>query len=201
MLLDAAGTDLTFDEARQAVMATNVFTTHTPVPAGIDIFPPDLMLKYFRAMIPSLKLDEEGFLALGREDVTNKKQGFSMAVLAIRLADHINGVSELHGDVSRHMWHNLWPQVPPDEVPIKHVTNGIHVRTWLSPDIAFTLDRYLPRQVDDQARRLERLGRRRRRFPTKSSGAPTSAAASAWSAGPASSCASSSPSAAPATTS
>ena len=91
------------------------------------MFPPELMLKYFKNYIPSLKLDEEGFLALGREDVTNKKQGFSMAVLAIRLADSINGVSELHGEVSRKMWHNLWPQVPPDEVPIKHVTNGIHV--------------------------------------------------------------------------
>jgi starch phosphorylase len=135
---------LTFDEARQQVMATNVFTTHTPVPAGIDMFPPDMMLKYFKNYVPSLKLDEEGFLALGREDVTNKKQGFSMAVLAIRLADGINGVSALHGEVSRKMWHNLWPQVPADEVPIQHVTNGVHVRTWLSPDISYLLDRYLP---------------------------------------------------------
>src|SRR4051812_18100585 len=135
--------NLSFDEARQMVMASNVFTTHTPVPAGIDFFAPEVMLKYFKGMIPSLKLDDEGFLALGREDVTNKKQGFSMAVLAIRLADHINGVSALHGDVSRRMWHNLWPQVPPDEVPIRHITNGIHVRTWLSQEMQFTLDRYL----------------------------------------------------------
>ncbi|MDP9172916.1 MAG: alpha-glucan family phosphorylase [Planctomycetota bacterium] len=134
---------LTFDEARQQVMATNVFTTHTPVPAGIDTFSPDLMVKYFKSYFPALKLDEEGFLALGREDVFNKKQGFSMAVLAIRLADSVNGVSALHGDVSRKMWHNLWPQVPPDEVPIKHITNGIHVRSWLAPDIAYILDRYL----------------------------------------------------------
>ena len=134
---------ITFDEARQQVMATNCFTTHTPVPAGIDMFPPDLVLRYFKSYIPLLKLDEEGFLALGREDVTNKKQGFSMAVLAIRLADSINGVSWLHGDVSRKMWHNLWPQVPPDEVPIKHITNGVHVRSWFSADIQFVLDRYL----------------------------------------------------------
>src|SRR5207249_1928230 len=80
-MLDENG-QLTFDEARQAVMATNVFTTHTPVPAGIDMFPPELMLKYFKDLVPQLKLDDEGFLALGREDVTNKKQGFSMAVLA-----------------------------------------------------------------------------------------------------------------------
>ncbi len=134
---------LSFDQVRQQVMATSIFTTHTPVPAGIDMFPPELIVKYFNRFWESLKLDHEGFLALGREDVTNFKQGFSMAVLAIRLADGVNGVSWLHGDVSRKMWHNLWPQVPPDEVPIRHVTNGIHVRTWLSPDIAFTLDRYL----------------------------------------------------------
>lgn len=140
-LLD--GGTLGFDEARQQVMATDVFTTHTPVPAGIDMFPPDLMLKYFKAYIPSLKLSEEGFLALGREDVTNPKQGFSMAVLAIRLADSVNGVSKLHGEVSRRMWHNLWPGVPADEVPIGHVTNGIQVRSWLSPDVLFVLDRYI----------------------------------------------------------
>ena len=66
-----------------------------------------------------------------------------MALLAIRLADSVNGVSELHGEVSRKMWHNIWPQVPADEVPIRSITNGIHTRTWLSPDMAFTLDRYL----------------------------------------------------------
>ncbi len=133
-------------------MATNVFTTHTPVPAGIDTFSPETMLRFFRSMIPQLKLDEEGFLALGREDVTNTKQGFSMALLAIRLADSVNGVSALHGDVSRKMWHNVWPQVPPDEVPIRHITNGIHTRTWLGQEIAFTLDRYLaPEWMTDPA--------------------------------------------------
>lgn len=142
MLLES-NNELTFDQARQQVMATDVFTTHTPVPAGIDMFSPDLVIKYFRNYIAGLKLDEEGFLALGREDVGNKKQGFSMAVLAIRLADGINGVSWLHGDVSRKMWHNIWPAVPPEEVPIYHVTNGIHTRTWLGNEIAYLLDRYL----------------------------------------------------------
>ncbi len=137
------GSNLTFDEARQQVMASNVFTTHTPVPAGIDMFPPDLVMRYFRSKIGGYKLDEEGFLALGREDVTNKKQGFSMAVLAMRLADSYNGVSKLHGDVSRQMWHNIWPQVLVNEVPIISVTNGIHARSWLSPEIMYILDRYL----------------------------------------------------------
>jgi starch phosphorylase len=138
-----ANASISFDQARQFVMSTNVFTTHTPVPAGIDFFAPELMIKYFKSFYPSLKLDEEGFLALGREDVSNKKQGFSMAVLAIRLADQYNGVSQLHGEVSRNMWHNLWPNVPATEVPIRHVTNGIHTRTWLSPEILYVLDRYL----------------------------------------------------------
>jgi len=134
---------MTFDQARQQVMATNVFTTHTPVPAGIDTFHPDLMIKYFRNYIPQLRLDEKGFLALGREDVNNDKQGFSMAVLAIRLADSANGVSKLHGEVSRGMWHNLWPGLPRNEIPVKHVTNGIHTRTWLASDMVYLLDRYL----------------------------------------------------------
>ncbi len=143
---------MSFDEARQVVMATNVFTTHTPVPAGIDTFSPELMLKYFKNYIPSLRLDEEGFLALGRENVADKKQGFSMAVAAIRLADTVNAVSQLHEEVSRKMWHNLWPQVPPEEVPIRHVTNGIHVRSWISPDISFILERYLSsRWMNDPA--------------------------------------------------
>ena len=133
---------LSFDEARQAVASTNVFTTHTPVPAGIDTFSPDMLLKYFNNYYPQLKLDQEGFLALGREEPANRKLGFSMAVLAIRLADGVNGVSKLHGEVSRKMWHNVWPQVPPSDVPIKHVTNGIHTRTWLSSDLGEVLNRY-----------------------------------------------------------
>jgi glycogen phosphorylase len=141
MLLE--NSQLSFDEARQQVMAANVFTTHTPVPAGIDTFSPEMMLKYFNNYYPRLKLDQEGFLSLGRENPADRKQGFSMAVLAIRLADGINGVSKLHGDVSRKMWHNLWPQVPPNDVPIRSVTNGIHVRSWLSSDMGFILDRYL----------------------------------------------------------
>ncbi|MFN4243947.1 MAG: alpha-glucan family phosphorylase [Tepidisphaerales bacterium] len=135
--------DLTFDEARQQVMATNLFTTHTPVPAGIDVFAPETMVKFFKNYWAGLKLDEEGFLALGRQDVSDKRQGFSMAVLAIRLADGVNGVAKLHGEVSRRMWHNLWPNVPENEVPIRSITNGVHVRTWLSPDLNELFERYL----------------------------------------------------------
>jgi len=135
--------DMSFDEARQQVAGGSVFTTHTPVPAGIDRFPPDLVERYLKDFVPTLKLDMEGLLALGRENVFNKNEFFSMAVLAIRTSDFANGVSKLHGEVSRDMWQGIWPKVPAPEVPIKHVTNGVHARSWLSGDLSYLLDRYL----------------------------------------------------------
>ncbi len=138
----AAQPELSFDQARQFVAATSVFTTHTPVPAGIDRFPPDTMVKFFANYWEGLKLDEDGFLALGRENVYDKQQSFSMAVLAIRLADSVNGVSKLHGEESRMMWKGIWPGVPEAEVPIGSVTNGVHLRTWLSPEISNLLMQY-----------------------------------------------------------
>ncbi|MCE9592426.1 MAG: alpha-glucan family phosphorylase [Planctomycetes bacterium] len=134
---------VTFDEARQQAAASHVFTTHTPVPAGIDRFPPDMIQRYFKNYHPMLKLDIEGLLALGRENVFAKNEFFSMAVLAIRTAEHVNGVSRLHGEVSRNMWKGIWPGVPDGEVPITHVTNGVHARSWLSGELIQLLDRYL----------------------------------------------------------
>ncbi len=135
--------NVTFDEARQQAAASHIFTTHTPVPAGIDRFPPDMIQRYFKNYHPALRLDMEGFLALGRENVFSKTEFFSMAVLAIRTADSINGVSRLHGAVSRNMWKGIWPGVPEEEVPITHVTNGVHARSWLSGELINLLDRYL----------------------------------------------------------
>jgi len=133
--------ELSFDDARQAAMASHVFTTHTPVPAGIDRFPADLVRKYFEAYHDKLKLDMEGLLALGRDDVTNKDEPFSMATLAIRTSDWANGVSALHGVVSRSMWKGVWPGIPEEEVPIGHVTNGVHAASWLSRPLAEAIDR------------------------------------------------------------
>ncbi len=135
--------NLSFDQARQYAAATHVFTTHTPVPAGIDRFPSDMIVRYFRQFHDSLRLDMEGLLALGRENVYNRNEFFSMAVLAIRTSDWANGVSKLHGEVSRSMWKNIWPGLPPTEVPIAHVTNGVHARSWLSGDLSYLFDRYL----------------------------------------------------------
>jgi len=135
--------DISFDEARGQAAASHVFTTHTPVPAGIDRFPPDMIERYFADYHASLRLDMEGLLALGRDNVFNKNEFFSMATLAVRTADWANGVSKLHGEVSRGMWKGIWPNVPENEVPIQHVTNGVHARSWLSADLISLLDRYI----------------------------------------------------------
>ncbi len=134
---------VSFEEARQAARPQHVFTTHTPVPAGIDRFSPPLVEKYFAKDIDALGIDLEHLLALGRENVFDKNEFFSMAVLALRTSAFHNGVSKLHGVVSRHMWRRIWPQTPVDDVPIGHVTNGVHTRTWISPELRELYDRYL----------------------------------------------------------
>lgn len=141
-----------FAVAREAVAASNVFTTHTPVPAGIDVFAPDLMDRYFAPLYGELGLDREAFLGLGRQNPADPNEPFSMAVLAIRLSAAINGVSRLHGRVSRRMWSGLWPDVPAEDLPITSITNGVHVRGWLSHDMAGLFDSYLgPRWISHPA--------------------------------------------------
>ncbi|MFH1532276.1 MAG: alpha-glucan family phosphorylase [Pseudomonadota bacterium] len=130
-----------YDTAREIVGGQLVFTTHTPVPAGIDVFPEELVTRYLGAYAGDLFLTPEQLLSLGRERPGNA--GFNMAVLALRLSTAANGVSRLHGEVSRRMWSDLWPGLPPAEVPIGSVTNGVHLQTWVSPDMASLLDRYL----------------------------------------------------------
>jgi starch phosphorylase len=134
---------LTFSEAREASVAGQVFTTHTPVPAGIDWFHPDLVDRYFGHYYPKLGLTSREFLGLGRMNPNDSQGYFCMAILAMRLANRTNGVSQLHGRVSRRMWQEVWPQVPVEEVPIIDITNGIHPRSWISHDMADLYDRYL----------------------------------------------------------
>jgi glycogen phosphorylase len=134
---------LSFSEAKEIVSATNVFTTHTPEPAGIDIFYIALIEKYLMTYSNRLGISFNDLLALGRQDPSNKDEWFSMAVLALRLASYRNGVSKLHGEVSRKMWNEMWPGVPENEVPIGYVTNGIHIRSWVSNDMEVLFDRYL----------------------------------------------------------
>ncbi len=132
-----------FDEANRASAAANLFTTHTPVPAGIDRFAPEVMQRYFAPYLHRLGLDNEGLLALGRGNVFDKNEYFSMAILALRTSNSCNAVSKLHGQVSRSMWQNIWPGVPEPEVPIAHVTNGVHARSWISPNLMKLFDSYL----------------------------------------------------------
>ncbi len=132
-----------FDEACRAAATQHVFTTHTPVPAGMDRFSPELMEHYFSGMLGRLGLDLEGLLALGRVNVFDRSEFFSMAVLALRTSNFVNGVSRLHGQVSRKMWQPVWPGVPEPEIPVGHVTNGVHPRSWISPTFITLYDRYL----------------------------------------------------------
>jgi glycogen phosphorylase len=134
---------LEFHEARLATAAGNIFTTHTPVPAGNDMFPPHLVEKYLANYWPQLGLGRDEFLALGRINAADGHEPFCMTVLALRLAAYSNGVSKLHGAVSRKMWTGVWPEVSVDEVPIHAITNGIHTKSWVSRDMAALYDRYL----------------------------------------------------------
>lgn len=141
---------LTFAEAREATVCGNIFTTHTPVPAGHDRFSPEQIERYFKNYYPQLGLTSAQFLALGLEQDPQHGDSFSMTVLALGLAAYSNGVSKLHGEVSREMFTGLWDKVPEDEIPISHVTNGVHARSWVSGDMAELYDRYLgPRWADD----------------------------------------------------
>lgn len=138
-----ARTGATFDQSREAAAPAHLFTTHTPVPAGIDHFNIGLVQHYFAGYHDQLGLDMEGFMALGRERVENKQEAFSMAILAIRCSKFCNGVSKLHGEVSRRMWRSIWPETPIDDVPIGHVTNGIHTNSWVAPNMAALFDTHL----------------------------------------------------------
>ncbi|MCC6321049.1 MAG: alpha-glucan family phosphorylase [Phycisphaerales bacterium] len=142
-LIRSAHLNLSFDQAREAASPSHVFTTHTPVPAGIDHFNTALVKHYFGHYHDTLGLDLEGFMALGRENVADRNEPFSMAILAIRTSKWCNGVSRLHGRVSRTMWKNIWPGVPEGDIPIGHVTNGIHAAGWISPIMAALYDKHL----------------------------------------------------------
>jgi len=136
---------LSFAEAREAVYASSIFTTHTPVPAGIDIFDRSLMSSYLGNYIRSLGLSMEAFLSLGTQDA-NPNEPFNMAIMAIKNSALTNGVSELHKKVSRRMWSGIWKTLPQIDIPIEAVTNGIHIPSWISSDMTGLFDRYLGRR-------------------------------------------------------
>ncbi|MDR1277793.1 MAG: alpha-glucan family phosphorylase [Treponema sp.] len=139
-----------FEEARETVWPTNIFTTHTPVPAGNERFDTGLMEKYFRSWPQILGISWKDFLGLGRIYPNDDHETFCLTVLALKFAAYANGVAKLHGVVSRDMWKGLWPGLPLDEVPIHHVTNGVHPRTWVSSGMTELLDRYFGPHFEDE---------------------------------------------------
>ena len=162
---------LTFDTAREVVTASTHFTVHTPVAAGNDAFPFDLVSSFFNDYWGRLGLDRERFLALAQHDLGWGAM-FSMPALALRFSSTRNGVAELHGDTSRRIWSDLWQDVPTDEVPIGHITNGVHYHTWVAPQIQALTDKVLPPDLQDKPEVTRACGRRSRVLTTASCGQP-----------------------------
>lgn len=135
--------NVNFYTALQTVAASNLFTTHTPVPAGNDAFSPQLMQNYFADYAKELKISFDELMKFGRPWLSEPNQPFSMTILALRLSRFSNGVSKIHGSVSREMWQSVWHGVPVNEIPIGHITNGIHTQTWIAPEIKTLIEKQL----------------------------------------------------------
>jgi glycogen phosphorylase len=140
---------LKWDEAIEAVRAGTVFTTHTPVPAGIDRFPRELMEKYFTGWAEECGVSIDTLMSLGHFPGESSEDPFNMAVMGLRLAGKSNGVASLHGQTSREMFQALWPHVPAEEVPIGSITNGVHGRTWVSSQMDDLYSKYVSPAWDD----------------------------------------------------
>ncbi|MBA3881470.1 MAG: alpha-glucan family phosphorylase [Chthoniobacterales bacterium] len=134
--------NLDFYAALQLVSAANVFTTHTPVPAGNDAFPLEMMRRYFGDFATKLRIPFEELFSFGQSRL-NATDPFSMTILALRLSRHANGVSKLHGSVSQSLWKEVWAGVPQHEVPITSITNGVHTKTWMAPEFSALYTKYL----------------------------------------------------------
>jgi starch phosphorylase len=134
---------MSFSEALESARAAMLFTTHTPVPAGIDRFPRALMDTYFSGMVGELGIDMDAFMSVGQPPGRAPSGEFNMAVMGMRMSARANGVSALHGRVSRSMFHELWPDLDAAEVPVGSVTNGVHAATWIGPEMTAVYERLL----------------------------------------------------------
>jgi starch phosphorylase len=141
-----------FKTALEFVRATTLFTTHTPIPAGNETFEFDMIDKYFRNLWPQLEISHEKFFDLGRNTNIHQHENFSLTVLALNLTIQANGVSQLHGEVSRNMWQKIYPGIPTPEIPIDHITNGIHPFTWLHREMLSMFDSYFGTEWRKQIR-------------------------------------------------
>ncbi|WP_074317522.1 alpha-glucan family phosphorylase [Singulisphaera sp. GP187] len=147
--------EIPFGEAVRDVARMTVFTTHTPVAAGHDRFPASLVEENLGKLREALHLSYDDFMGLGRVYPTDLNEPYCMTVLALKLSRHANGVSALHGQVSRRMWHPLYPNRPEESVPIGHITNGVHVPTWIAPQMQLLYGRHLGPDWLKQARSPE----------------------------------------------
>ncbi|MBQ9267669.1 MAG: alpha-glucan family phosphorylase [Clostridia bacterium] len=146
---------VSFETAKKLASACTIFTTHTPVPAGNDIFPVDLMDKYFASYSNELGISRLDFLNMGARVDGSLNGGFDMAILALKIAGKKNGVSKLHGEVSRKLFGGVWPDTVTDEVPITYVTNGVHTCTWLAPNLKELYNAYMRPFWQEKAQDLE----------------------------------------------
>ncbi len=141
---------ISFEMAREMTSVQTVFTTHTPVPAGNDIFDINLVDRYFKNLCEKLGISREQFLRLGMKECSTLEPGFNMGILALKVAGKKNGVSKLHGEVSRELFSEVWPEIAEDESPITYVTNGIHTCSWLAPKLKELYNEYLPAYWQDK---------------------------------------------------
>ena len=141
---------ISFNIAKDIVSSKTVFTTHTPVPAGNDIFPVELVEKYFEQYWEKLGITKEEFLELGMKPKEQNKTNFNMGILALKIAGKKNGVSKLHGEVSRELFSEVWPEISPKESPITYVTNGVHTCSWLAPNLKNLYNEYLDAYWQDK---------------------------------------------------
>lgn len=154
---------VSFDIARDITSSQTVFTTHTPVPAGNDIFPMDLVEKYLKGYWTKLGIDKETFLRLGTKPNDTLDAGFNMGILALKIAGKKNGVSKLHGAVSRELFGDVWPNIAANESPITHITNGVHTCSWLAPNLKQLYNKYLipywqdSIQIDETWKKIENI--------------------------------------------
>jgi phosphorylase/glycogen(starch) synthase len=140
---------MSFQEAREAVKATSVFTSHTPVPAGNETFDHGMMRSYFSEFAPKIGVTFDQLMEMGLHRPGSTEEPFSMTVLALKLTSRANGVSRLHGAVCRDMWKDVWKSVSVEEVPITSITNGIHVTSWLGKNLRRLFERYLDVSWDE----------------------------------------------------
>ncbi len=154
-LVDLVAEGLSFNEAKEVVRASGLYTCHTPVPAGHDYFEEDIFYKYMNEYAPKLGIEWDELIGMGRTNPEDKGEKFSMSVFALNTCQEANGVSWLHGEVSKKMFAPVWPGYFPEELHVDYVTNGVHMPTWAASDWKVVYNKYLPKGWQNDQSNLE----------------------------------------------